>query len=88
MSSAPRCSWRSASTRPDRSGEIQLTDALRQVIADGGRVVAVPLAGGERRHDIGTVESYCEVFLEYALRDHRFGSVLRARAAALLDDDR
>jgi UTP--glucose-1-phosphate uridylyltransferase len=73
------------SLAPDRSGEVQLTDALRAVIDRGERIVAVPLAAGERRHDIGTVAGYCAVFLEYALTDPRFGSALRARAAALLD---
>jgi UTP--glucose-1-phosphate uridylyltransferase len=72
-------------TEADPSGEVQLTDALRAVIGAGERVVAVPLAPGERRHDIGTAESYCGVFLEYALSDPRFGPALRARAAALLD---
>jgi UTP--glucose-1-phosphate uridylyltransferase len=72
-------------TGPDNSGEVQLTDALRAVIARGGKIVAVPLASGERRHDIGTIEGYCGVFLEHALRDPRFGAALRARAAALLD---
>jgi UTP--glucose-1-phosphate uridylyltransferase len=71
---------------PDDSGEVQLTDALRAVIRRGERVVAVPLAGGERRHDIGTVAGYCAVFLEYALTDPRFSAALRSRAAALLDD--
>jgi hypothetical protein len=51
-------------------------------------VVAVPLATGERRHDIGTVESYCSVFLEHALEHPRFGPALRDRAAALLDAKR
>ncbi len=63
----------------DVSGEVQLTDALRLVLRAGGRVLAVPLADGERRHDIGTVESYCATFLEYALRDPRVGPALRAR---------
>jgi UTP--glucose-1-phosphate uridylyltransferase len=72
-------------TAPDPSGEVQVADALKQVIADGGRVVAVPLADGERRHDIGTPEGYCEVFLEHALNHPRYGPVLRARAASLLD---
>jgi hypothetical protein len=31
------------------------------------------------------LESYCAVFLEYALRDRRFGRSRRARAAQLLD---
>jgi UTP--glucose-1-phosphate uridylyltransferase len=75
-------------TEADASGEVQLTDALRRVISAGERVVAVPLAEGERRHDIGTIEGYCSVFLEHALTDPRFGSALRARAAALLDAGR
>jgi UTP--glucose-1-phosphate uridylyltransferase len=75
-------------TAPDPSGEVQLADALKQVIADGGRVVAVPLADGERRHDIGTPEGYCEVFLEHALNHPRYGPALRARAASLLDGAR
>jgi len=72
-------------TPPDGSGEVQVADALRQVIAGGGRVVAVPLADGERRHDIGTPEGYCEVFLEHALQHPQYGPALRERAAALLD---
>jgi UTP--glucose-1-phosphate uridylyltransferase len=72
-------------TQPGTAGEVQLSDALRQVVRDGGRLLAVPLAVGERRFDVGTLESYCAAFLEYALTDARFGSELRARAAALLD---
>ena len=71
----------------DPSGEIQLADALRDLIASGGRVIAVPLAPGERRHDIGTIEGYCATFLEYALKDARLAPALRARAAALLDGE-
>ena len=51
-------------TRPDDSGEIQLADALRRVLERGGRVLAVPLVAGERRHDIGSVEGYCATFLD------------------------
>jgi UTP--glucose-1-phosphate uridylyltransferase len=72
-------------TPPDRGGEVQLADALRAVIARGGRVVALRLGQGELRHDIGTVESYCETFLRYALTDSRLGPALRAQARALLD---
>jgi UTP--glucose-1-phosphate uridylyltransferase len=75
-----------AKAQPGGDGEIGLTEALQQVIADGGRVIAVPLAPGERRHDIGTVEGYCRVFLEHALRHPEFGAGMRARAAELLDD--
>ena len=73
-------------TQPDASGEVQLADALMQVMAAGERVVALKLGDGERRHDIGTVESYCAAFLEYALTDSRVGPGLRERAAAILDD--
>ncbi len=45
-------------------------------------MIAVPLAPGEQRHDIGTVEGYCRVFLEHALRHPEFGAGLRAHAAA------
>jgi UTP-glucose-1-phosphate uridylyltransferase len=54
------------------------------VIASGGRVIAVPLVDGERRHDIGTTQGYCEAFLDHALQHPEYGPALRARAAALL----
>ena len=73
----PRVFAALARTEPDAGDEIGLTEALRLVIAEGGRVIAVPLAAGEQRHDIGTVEGYCRVFLEHALRHPDFG----ARAA-------
>ena len=72
--------------RPGTGGEIQLTDAIAAVIDGGGRVLAVPLTGGERRHDIGSVEGYCRAFLAHALRDPRLGEALRAQARALLGD--
>jgi UTP--glucose-1-phosphate uridylyltransferase len=72
-------------TAADAGGEVQLTDALRAVLDRGGRIVAVPLSDGERRHDIGTIEGYCAAFLEHALTDSRFGPQLRERARALLD---
>jgi UTP--glucose-1-phosphate uridylyltransferase len=75
-------------TAPDASGEIQLADALRAVLAQGGRVLAMPLARGERRHDIGTIESYCSAFMRYALRHPTVGERLRGDVAALLDDYR
>jgi UTP--glucose-1-phosphate uridylyltransferase len=70
---------------PGDNGEVGLTEALRDVIAGGGRVIAVPLAAGEHRHDIGTVEGYCQAFLEHALRHPQLGGVLRAQAARLID---
>ena len=72
---------------PDESGEVQLAPALGKVIDDGGRVVAVELADGERRHDIGTVEGYCSAFIAHALAHPTLGAALRARASALLAPD-
>jgi UTP--glucose-1-phosphate uridylyltransferase len=76
-----------AQVTPDGRGEIQLTDAIAAVIAAGGRVLAVPLAPGERRHDIGSVRGYCETFLHHALTHPELGAALRAQAAALLAGD-
>ena len=73
-------------TAPDRTGEVQLADALRARLRAGERVVAVGLAPGERRHDIGTVAAYAEVFLRYALRDPRFGPELRDLVTEMLAD--
>jgi UTP-glucose-1-phosphate uridylyltransferase len=71
-------------TQPGGGGEAQLTDALREVIVHGGRVLAVPLPAGRRRHAIGSPKSYRAAFLECALRDRRFGGSRRA-CAQLLD---
>ena len=72
---------------PDASGEVQIADAFTRVLAAGGRILAVPLADGERRHDIGSIEGYAGVFLRYALQDPRMGAALRAQAAQLLRGD-
>lgn len=68
---------RDASPGPD--GEIGLTEALQRVIDGGGRVLAVPLAPGERRHDIGSVDGYVATFLHYALAHPRLGPAVRAQ---------
>ena len=43
--------------KPDKSGEIQLTDAIKSLIAKG-KCIAVKLNDGEKRIDVGTPESY------------------------------
>jgi UTP--glucose-1-phosphate uridylyltransferase len=70
---------------PDATGEVQLTDALRQVLLGGGRIAALPLASGQRRHDIGSLEGYCSAFFEYGLAHPTLGPGLRALAGGLLD---
>ena len=43
--------------KPDKSDEIQLTDAIKSLIVKG-KCIAVKLEKGERRIDVGTPESY------------------------------
>jgi len=73
-----------AKTRRDARGEIQLTDAIRDLIRSGGRAVGVRLRPGERRYDIGNFEAYFEAFVEFALADPKFGATLRQHLQALL----
>jgi len=74
-----------ATTRRGKGGEIQLTDAIRAVIANGGRAFGVRLRPDERRYDIGNFESYFEAFVAFALADPRFGPSLRRHLLDLLD---
>ena len=72
-------------TGPDLRGEIQLTDAIGALIKDGGRVLGVQLASGERRFDIGNMESYFQTFAEFAMADRDLGESLRRHLRTLLD---
>jgi len=74
-----------ATTRRGKGGEIQLTDAIRALIRDGGRAYGVRLRPGERRYDIGNFESYFAAFVEFALGDPSFGAALRRRLLDILD---
>ncbi len=65
-------------------GEIQLTDAIRLLIQEGGNVYGVRLAPGERRYDIGNFPSYFRAFVEFALADDLYGPDLRAYLQGLL----
>lgn len=54
-------------TKPDKKGEIQLADAVSEVISHGN-TVAVELTLDEKRIDVGTPESYVKCINEL----HRF----------------
>jgi UTP--glucose-1-phosphate uridylyltransferase len=71
-------------TAPGKGDEIQLTDAIRALLRDGGRAWGVRLHRGERRYDIGNFESYFRAFVEFALADPRFGPGLRRDLEELL----
>jgi UTP--glucose-1-phosphate uridylyltransferase len=74
-----------ATTARDRRGEIQLTDAIRTLICNGGRAYGVRLRPGERRYDIGNFEAYFEAFVEFALADPKYGDSLKRHLQAILD---
>ena len=71
-------------TRPGKGGEIQLTDAIRLIIQDGGRVYGLRLAAGERRFDIGNFDTYFRAFVDFALADEKHGAALRQHLEAVL----
>jgi len=73
-------------TKPGKGGEVQLTDAIRLVIRDGGAVYGVLLCGEERRFDIGNFDSYFRAFVEFALADEKHGAALRRHMEHLLHD--
>lgn len=64
-------------TKPGKGGEIQLTDAIRLIIQDGGKVYGMSLRENERRYDIGNFDSYFQAFVEFALADEKHGVPLR-----------
>jgi UTP--glucose-1-phosphate uridylyltransferase len=74
-----------AQTRRGKGGEIQLTDAIRAVIRNGGRAYGVRLRPEERRYDIGNFEAYFEAFVAFALADPKFGPALRQHLLKALD---
>ena len=63
--------------KPDKRGEIQVTDAIRFLCEEGKRVMAVKLPPDERRYDIGNFPSYFETFVEFALADPEHGPGFR-----------
>ena len=71
--------------RPGYGEELQLTDAIRLLIRDGGKVLGILMSNGERRFDIGNYESYWKAFLHFALRDPELGPALREFAKEQLD---
>lgn len=73
-------------TKPGKGGEIQLTDAIRLIIQEGGQVFGIRLRGEERRFDIGNFDSYFRAFVEFALADEKHGPALRQHLEHLLHE--
>ncbi len=72
-------------TPPGKGGEIQLTDAMRMVLSEGGKGLGVRLRGDQRRFDIGNFESYFQTFVEFALNDHQYGDRMKAFVREMLE---
>ena len=65
------------SVQPNERGEIQITDAIRWLAENGGRVLGVRFRKEEKRYDIGNVRSYFETFIDFALTDPEHGARIR-----------
>ena len=63
-------------TKPDENGEVQLTDAIANLINVGVRAYGVRLRKNERRYDVGNINSYTEAFVEFALADPELRDVV------------
>ena len=70
--------------KPDKRGEIQLTNAIQAMCEEGRRVLAVKLPENQRRYDIGNFPSYFESFVEFALADPDYGAEFRETLKRLL----
>lgn len=73
-------------TKPGKAGDIQLTDAIRLVLKQGGKGFGMRLNANEKRYDIGDFESYFKAFCEFALADPEVGQTLKATLKELLKD--
>lgn len=83
---SPRIFEHLAVTQPGHGGEVQLTDAIRGMIAAGLPVQAVPLAADEYRLDVGTFESYAKAFIHVMLTHPELGPGLREYVGGLLEN--
>ena len=64
-------------TSPGKGGEIQLTDGIRLLLKEGTKGYSVSLTEQEKRYDIGSISSYYEAFIDFALADEKYGYQLK-----------
>jgi UTP--glucose-1-phosphate uridylyltransferase len=67
-----------------KGGELWLTDAIREYVRRGGRVVAQPVTDGEWL-TIGDPVNYLKTVIEYALEDAEIRTALEPRIRQFLD---
>ena len=82
---SPRIFETIRTVRPNEQGEIQITDAIRWLAENGGRVLGVRFRSDEKRYDIGNVRSYFETFVDFALTDPEHGARARKYLSTLTD---
>jgi UTP--glucose-1-phosphate uridylyltransferase len=75
-------------TRPDKNGEVQVTDAIRLLLNRGEKIMGVRLPPEDRRYDIGNFGSYFEAFVDFALADPELGEELRKTLKGKILEDR
>ena len=63
-------------TKLDKNREIQLTDAINQLVAETAAGVGVRVETGVKRYDIGNMESYAAAFVEFARQDPGLRNVI------------
>ncbi len=68
----------------DERGEINLTDAVRMQMRDGGLAWAAPLLAGEARRDIGNFGSFFSAFIRAAVSDPEYGDLAASAAREAL----
>lgn len=71
-------------TEPGKGGEIQLTDAMRNILKNGGKGIGIKLRADERRYDIGNFDSYFKTFVDFAVADPHCGESLREHLRELV----
>ncbi|MFO0902411.1 MAG: UTP--glucose-1-phosphate uridylyltransferase [Pirellulales bacterium] len=74
-------------TKPGKGGEIQLTDAMQNLLLKGGKGVGLRLPPNEHRFDIGNFESYFRAFFDFAINDPKYGQTLRAHVRSVMKDE-
>ncbi len=61
-----------------KNGELNLTDAVSQLVRAGSLCWSTPLLTNERRIDIGGWRTYLTATIEYALKDNDYGREIRS----------
>ena len=74
-------------TKPGKGGEIQLTDAVQAMIADGKKVYGMRITQADRRYDIGNFRSFFDAFLEFSFHDPDYGQAVKEKMRELLSRD-